>query len=503
MDYITAQTPDKGVQIGPEPPISNDSMAMTPDKGVQIGKELPIIDASTALIPDKGVQVGPEPPISNDSIAMAPDKGVQVGPEPPISNDSIAMSADTIPGFGGNLIEAGIVLNGTKSAVYKSTAYPANADGIQRPGAVVEYSSEFSVDEGIGGGSTNTLPAGYLAADFLESTGTQYIIHDWQAFYNTPDIFDRGYAVTAQHMVESRYRYPLGIGWSNGTCSFSGPMYDSSTYNRAYFLTQAVYFSGISILSKITTRMNYKNSRVVEFSAEDYSQKKDLTEQTLHGLQYGETKGGFGLFILSWQGNSLNSNTVLACRIWNASFTEGDKVVHVVSPAVDVDGKPCMYDKILKKAFYNKGTGSFIVGFTLAQARKLSALPATGGTLTISLPEGYEADEGVANALETARSNGWTLTIQTYTPETATAGASTFALRRIWVRRTQDEQGGYVDADGSRWQVDWCVDMLTPDGSTPDAHGYELYRSVDAAVAYWELTPYVDPEQEEEFSQEL
>lgn len=31
MDYITAQTPDKGVQIGKELPISNDSIAMTPD----------------------------------------------------------------------------------------------------------------------------------------------------------------------------------------------------------------------------------------------------------------------------------------------------------------------------------------------------------------------------------------------------------------------------------------------------------------------------------------
>ncbi len=164
-------------------------------------------------------------------------------------------------------------------------------------------------------------------------------------------------------------------------------------------------------------------------------------------------------------------------------------------PCLDEFGHVCMFD-VVNKTPYTNTYGTIGAGFTLPQARKLSKLPATGGTLTISLPEGYESDEGVVNALETARANGWTLTIQTYTPENATEGASTFALRRIWVRRQQDENGTYVDADGTRWVVDWCVDMLTPDGSTPDAHGYELFRSQEAAVAYWGLTPYVDPEAE-------
>ena len=155
-----------------------------------------------------------------------------------------------------------------------------------------------------------------------------------------------------------------------------------------------------------------------------------------------------------------------------------------------------MYDKVDKAPFTKSGSGSFIVGMTLSQARKLSNLPATGGSLTVSLPTGYDSDAGVMSALDSARANGWTLTIQTYTPEAAASSAATFDLRRIWVRRTQTENGAHVAADGTRWQVDWCVDMLTPDGSKPDAYGYELFRSQEAAVAYWELSPYVDPETE-------
>jgi hypothetical protein len=157
-----------------------------------------------------------------------------------------------------------------------------------------------------------------------------------------------------------------------------------------------------------------------------------------------------------------------------------------------------MYESVVKTPYFNKGTGAFIAGFTLAQARKLGKhLPAGGGNLTISLPTGYEQDSAVAESLETARAKGWTLTVQTYTPE-AEAASATFGMRRVWVRKQESEHGGYVDADGVRWSVDWCVDMVTPDGSTPDQHGYELFRSTEAAVAYWELQAWVDPEAERE-----
>lgn len=159
-------------------------------------------------------------------------------------------------------------------------------------------------------------------------------------------------------------------------------------------------------------------------------------------------------------------------------------------PCVTFQRKSCIYNVVDGAQYQHK----CVLGFTLQRARTLGErLPAGGGSLTISVPTGYEQDAGVADSLEAARAKGWTLTVQTYEAEAAIA---TFGMRRVWVRRTQDEHGGYVDADGVRWSVDWCVDMLTPDGSTPDMHGYELYRSTEAAVAYWELAPWVEPEDE-------
>lgn len=178
--------------------------------------------------------------------------------------------------------------------------------------------------------------------------------------------------------------------------------------------------------------------------------------------------------------------------LYEARFTLGSKVVNRYVPALDPAGVPCMFDLVSKTAFKNAGSGSFVAGFTLEQARKLGKLPA-GTTLTISLPVGWQEDEGVVAAREQAIANGCQITLH---DEYATAvdAAATFALRRIWVRKTQDANGSYVDTDGTRWLVEQCVDVW---GADPETLGYERYRSVEVAVDYWGLTQYFEPETEE------
>lgn len=64
----------------------------------------------------------------------------------------------------------------------------------------------------------------------------------------------------------------------------------------------------------------------------------------------------------------------------------------------------------------------------------------------------------------------------------------------IWVRKTVNESGNYVAENGTRYTVEWCVKIVTPDGSTEIDHGYTRHESMATAVAEWGLTPYVDPE---------
>lgn len=71
----------------------------------------------------------------------------------------------------------------------------------------------------------------------------------------------------------------------------------------------------------------------------------------------------------------------------------------------------------------------------------------------------------------------------------------------IWVRKTETTSGGYVDAAGNRYSLEWCVTMVTPDHSTPADHGYSRHESVVAAAETWGLSPYVAPDATAEFEQ--
>lgn len=368
--------------------------------------------------------------------------------------------------------------DGKQASFYATTPYVLASDD-----SVSVYKTTFNSAPAklrllglLGGGASapaSLLPAGYIAAAFLESSGTQYILTDFvptvdfgakaifsQADPNKGTVSVGG--VAQPYFVMPRYYQGSQIVGGMGQ---TGPVY----------ITNQPYDAG-----KHSSALNYKNSKRLEID--------NIYRNITAGALSGEKK--LSLFAF----NDISSARLIGVvRIYEALFTLNENEVGHYIPAVDAQGEPCMYDKASTQPYYNSGSGAFIVGMTLSQARKLATLPATGGKLTISLPSGYDSDADVMSALETARSNGWTLTVQTYEAETA---AATFGMRRIWVRRTADEHGAYVDADGTRWHVDWCVDMLTPDNSTPDAHGYERFRSVDAAVEYWELQPWVDPEAE-------
>lgn len=320
-----------------------------------------------------------------------------------------------------------------------------------------------------GGEAASALPAGYLAAEFLESNGYAYM--EVPLVVNTNE---EAVKLETEHCNTGGGGFVLE-GVSKTFCQ--------GMYNKTSF---CVYVNGNGFAAG-ELKTNDWNKHISLFEGKVITQVLPAGEEATrsmspvsidsykifrHGTQYWE----------SFPGKKKN---------WRA--TVGGVVQFDLIPVIDENGDSGMLNKVDNVFYGNLGEKPFIVGFTLAQARKLGNLPTTGGTMTISLPTGYETDAGVMAALETARANGWTLTIQTYEAETAVA---TFGMRRIWVRRQQDENGMYIDADGTRWQVDWCVDILTPDNSTPDAHGYELFRSQEAAVEYWELVPYVDPETE-------
>lgn len=326
----------------------------------------------------------------------------------------------------------------------------------------------------LGGGVSTALPSGYLAAEFLENDS-----------YNAYMTLPMGINTQNNKIEVEAELYPIkgsepaaGDGEmrniSYGFWNMSSYMYTAPGVARAFGSVKKNNWTTVSVL--------VENKQITLFSPDGGSLVNDMSNEISIPTHY------------LWRAGV--TERMLQARRKKHTYKFNGEYLYELIPALSPTGIPCMFDKVREQPFYNSGTGSFIIGMTLEQARKLGKLPAGGGTLKVSLPSNYLEDEGVTNAIAAANEKGWNITVASTWD--ATGAASTFALRRIWVRKTQNEQGSYIDADGVRWMIESCVAMYNADGSEPDAHGYETFRSVESATEYWGLTAWVDPEAEEE-----
>lgn len=320
-----------------------------------------------------------------------------------------------------------------------------------------------------GGGSA--LPAGYAPAAFLESTGSQFI--------ELPAL-----TVTDEDTVRWSQQYVADGG---NLSSIDGVWAAKNDTSGCRFYTNAS--SGRAILGLLGASAScsleqYKAGRSFQAS------KSGLTVDGVLFAGTGTASGsrtGFYIGTQKISGVAYNAKIRLMC------FGVGPKCRLI--PAVDPSGEPCMLDLVNKTPHYNAGSGNYTVGASLEQVGRLvHNLPATGGIMKLSLPEGYEASELWPPARAMAEAKGWRITLQTYPSATAAATYSMRRVRRVvWCRMTPSEHGAYVDPAGHRTDVQWCADIV---GSTPEAEGYEPFDSTAAAAEHWQLVPYEAPEEE-------
>lgn len=326
-------------------------------------------------------------------------------------------------------------------------------------------------------GVHNALPPGYTRLAFLQGTGTQYI-NTGAAGNENSEVLCTFERTTAENK-----------------CVYAVP--NTSTGMNGFF----VWGSAMETLRYDWGAKNYgcKNA----YPGGMVTSIQSPAGATVNGVQVlgpfpaeSFRISNFLLFSHVASATPFMANNVRMAR-W-ALKTDGKPVRDMV-PALDTAGTPCMYDRVTRTAYKRSGSGQFIAGVgTVAQLTTLlRRLSATGGELTLSLPAEANIPE-VAEALQACHdTKGWTLTVHEYRP--AEAAVATYSLRRVrtvvWCRREQFEHGSYVAADGTRWQVERCAAIFGALGQNPTAYGYEPFDSVDAATAYWEITPYVETEE--------
>ena len=176
----------------------------------------------------------------------------------------------------------------------------------------------------------------YTMVNYLESTRTQYI--------------DTGiYPKSTTKVIFKFSGESVKNGWGSG-----GGAESFLWGSRSGKYTSSVASNWNYVLSDVDT-----DDKVHVFELSSGSQKID-------GIQYGTTT--IGDTALSHQTLYFFANHVEWSstpeygveRIYSSKIYDGDTLVRDYIPVIDSSNRPCLFDKIEKKCYYNQGTGEFL-----------------------------------------------------------------------------------------------------------------------------------------------
>ena len=196
---------------------------------------------------------------------------------------------------------------------------------------------------------SRSLPDGFTAVDYLQSSGTQWIEMGVAPSQNTKAVLKikiNEFTSKGATLIGSRSDL-------NSTDQFTTYLDD---YGGARFLfrmdgqTKTIPWKGLTtnkiyIVTLSGTEMKAELEDGTAAFSETFS-VSDFTSTVTMALF--RSKGVDGTY---FQGR------VYSCKHYN-----GDELIQDFVPCLDSEGVPCMYDLVGKMAFYNQGTGSFTWG---------------------------------------------------------------------------------------------------------------------------------------------
>ena len=195
--------------------------------------------------------------------------------------------------------------------------------------------------------SSGGLPDGYTAVDYLQSSGTQWI--------NTEITPSQDTKVIIKFMA-NEWGYESLIGGradANSNEQFT-TYFDADFGGRFLFrmdgMSSAITYTGFKIKTIYTAELS---GTKMEFTLEDG------TIPFTSGVTISDFSSTIPMLLFKAQNVSGSGlyGKVYSCKIYHQ-----DSLVRDFVPCLDTNGKPCMFDFVSQKPFYNKGPGSFTWG---------------------------------------------------------------------------------------------------------------------------------------------
>ena len=193
------------------------------------------------------------------------------------------------------------------------------------------------------------LPSDFIKLDYLESTGTQYIKTGYVPT-NTTGLYVDAYN---NWTTTTTWTQPISLRETNGNTYVSvGRVVRESS--GAGFGWGAYTSPGGTGNVRYEASLNFLNDRQSIISAPAFAQRVNA----LSDLPFTPT---FDLCMFGMH-NYDGTYGSAGYRIYRAKISEGSEIVRDYVPAYDEQKlKPCMYDLINNVAYYNDGTGEFVM----------------------------------------------------------------------------------------------------------------------------------------------
>ena len=193
------------------------------------------------------------------------------------------------------------------------------------------------------------LPEGYTAVNYLQSSGTQWIEMGVAPNQNTKAVL----------------KIKINVFTDEGA-TLIGSKTDGDSNDQ--FITYLDDYSGTRFLFRM-------DGQPQAISWEGLTTDKIYTV-TLSGTEMkAELEDGTAVFSKTFSVSDFTSTLTMALfrakgvggayfqgRIYSCKHYSGDELIQDFAPCLDTNGKPCMYDLVSQKPFYNAGTGSFTWG---------------------------------------------------------------------------------------------------------------------------------------------
>ena len=219
---------------------------------------------------------------------------------------------------------------------------------------------EATVDIDIIGGGEYDLPAGYKKLEYLESSGTQYVLTPVTT--NQVNAVDFDFRQVGD-LSRSQCMWVLGNATSENGLLFGFWSIQPQDYPEdfGYYMCESLNTPFIKTAGVLDTHADKFTRRRVSIKKMSLTLDGSIVQNRHNGSLYPNLNSDnrIALFAANHAANGIMINP--GCKLWSAMFCfSGEPVAHFI-PVLDETGTPCMYDKVSHQSYYNSGSGDFII----------------------------------------------------------------------------------------------------------------------------------------------